>query len=620
MRKCTALTVRQQPCANRVKYLIDGDGTCGIQAHITQVQQRRGITHAPAPYVEYEHDQTKPLAPLVSPLVPARVVVPGLRAPDGAVALAPVPEHRPRGRRRTTATRPRTAATRAAKTPRLIRSHHHEYRIVKKLGAGAYGTVHEVEHTTTKQRFAIKQQESRDAGTTFSMPSLVEADVMTRCRHPNIIALHEIFFDLGSAGATINYVMEKADVQLRALPLQDGKTIRHILFQLLSALRFLHAHQVIHADIKPENVLLVRERDRGDGAVPFTVKLSDFGLSQYDLHQAKSVHIQTYWYRAPEVFEQDRCYTTAVDMWSVGFIIYELLVGMPLCRETESRYLQSMRDILGLTEEQRHADIRPKLDRVLTDGRRSTLGFTPAEWDALLTLMNQCFTYNHEERITADEALQSPLFHGYEPVDGQYRYVTTPLYASPALAPYYQLLTEYVEDNRRYNYATLILALDILERAHPGLLGGVTGGRGEDSTAVMGDKNEDSTAVMGDRGGEMTGDRPTTDDPPPTDRLSAPELAAAALDIALKINQRCSLPLAVYKKLVRRDYSAHDVWGAIVAICQELDFNLYRENIAVFCNDFPLSQVYPVFAQACRDRTDLHDFATLSRRFLSPVV
>lgn len=617
MSKCTALTVRQQPCANRVKYLIDGDGSCGIQAHITQVQRRRGVTHAPLPYLEQEQDPTKPLAPLVSPLVPARVVVPGLRATTTTAPLPVVPEKR--------RARQRTARSRAVKMPRFVRSRHHEYRIIKKLGAGAYGTVHEVEQTTTKQRFAIKQQASRDECSTFSMPSLVEADVMTRCRHPHIIALREVFFDLGSAGTTINYVMEKADVQLRAFPLRNVATIRHILFQLLSALRFLHAHQVIHADIKPENILLVREPEPAagadadaDAAIPLTVKLSDFGLSQYDLHQAKSLHIQTYWYRAPEVFEQNRCYTTAVDMWSLGFIMYELLTGAPMCRANEAQYLTTICELLEIKREGGRggpANVQAKLDQVSwMPDRRTTLGFDTADWDAYIALMNQCFTYNHEERITADEALQSPLFRGRPAVDGHYRYVDAPFRATPTLAPYYRLITEYVEDNHRYNYATLILALDIFERAYPRLIEDTppdTPTRPLAGLSLVATPPRITGPGSDGLGGSPGGD--------PLPCRTAPELAAAALDIALKINQRCALPLAVYKKLVRRDYTAHDVWRVTVDVCQELDFNLYRENIAVFCNDLPLSQVYPVFAQACRDQADLHDFATLSARFLSPV-
>ena len=98
-----------------------------------------------------------------------------------------------------------------------------------------------------------------------------------------------------------------------------------IMYNLLCAVNFIHTANIIHRDIKPANVLIDTNCN---------VRICDFGLSrsavdeeQKDGRKKRSLskHVQSRWYRAPEVILTEREYDQAIDMWSVGCILAELL-------------------------------------------------------------------------------------------------------------------------------------------------------------------------------------------------------------------------------------------------------------------------------------------------------
>ena len=95
------------------------------------------------------------------------------------------------------------------------------------------------------------------------------------------------------------------------------ETIQYIVFQLLSAIKYIHSANVIHRDIKPSNILVNEECD---------IKLCDFGLSRVaaNIQTNMTMYVATRYYRAIELLLSSKCYTSSIDMWSVGVICAEL--------------------------------------------------------------------------------------------------------------------------------------------------------------------------------------------------------------------------------------------------------------------------------------------------------
>lgn len=97
--------------------------------------------------------------------------------------------------------------------------------------------------------------------------------------------------------------------------------VRRFAIQLLVSLHYMKEHNIIHCDMKPENILLRKPNKSG-------IKVIDFGSGTYEADQFYT-YIQSRFYRAPEIMMGIR-YTPAIDMWSLGCILYELYVGFPI--------------------------------------------------------------------------------------------------------------------------------------------------------------------------------------------------------------------------------------------------------------------------------------------------
>ncbi|XP_013926786.1 PREDICTED: mitogen-activated protein kinase 15 isoform X4 [Thamnophis sirtalis] len=290
------------------------------------------------------------------------------------------------------------------------------YEIKRRLGKGAYGIVWKATERRTGASVAVKKifdafRNRTDAQRTFREILFLQEFG----GHPNIIQLLNVI--RAQNDKDIYLVFESMETDLHAV-IKKGNLLKdihkcYILYQLLKATKFIHSGNVIHRDQKPSNILLDRE---------CFVKLCDFGLARSlgqierdEGNPALTEYVATRWYRAPEILLASKCYTKGVDMWSIGCILGEMLLGKPLFPGTST--VNQIEQILRVIPppsaedvEAFHSDYQASvINRVSCQPQLSLEELLPASTPAqALDLLKRLLVFNPEKRLTAEEALQHP--------------------------------------------------------------------------------------------------------------------------------------------------------------------------------------------------------------------
>lgn len=218
------------------------------------------------------------------------------------------------------------------------------YNIIGMLGKGAFATVHQIATKMDGRLLAAKELEKRRFMKNGMLDKKIdnEMKIMQGLRHPNIVEFIE-YHDQGDFLYIIMEFVRHGDLQAylnQGGPLKEPM-VRTMAQQILNALNYLHRSQITHRDIKPDNILIA-DLD------PFTVKLSDFGLSKVVKHDETflKTFCGTLLYCAPEVFpdyghgghkgvkrrrgtKQYSSYSSSVDIWSFGGVLWYALCGEP---------------------------------------------------------------------------------------------------------------------------------------------------------------------------------------------------------------------------------------------------------------------------------------------------
>jgi PAS domain-containing protein len=203
------------------------------------------------------------------------------------------------------------------------------YRIEEQLGAGGMGRVFRVRHLQLDKPFALKLIHT-DAHASPRARELFyrEARLASSLSHPNIVSI----IDFGEDPRRGTFmVMELLEGELLSVHLHrvghlSVKVACDIMLQIAEALHYIHGRQVVHCDIKPENILLCRlpstERRR------HIVKLLDFGLARSGAPSVRTTHSieGTPAYLAPERI-RSQAPQPSMDIYSLGVLGYELLTG-----------------------------------------------------------------------------------------------------------------------------------------------------------------------------------------------------------------------------------------------------------------------------------------------------
>jgi serine/threonine protein kinase len=244
-----------------------------------------------------------------------------------------------------------------------------DYELLEEIARGGMGVVYRARQRSLNREVALKMVlADRLASPAERERFRREAEAAAHLDHPNIVPVYEVGDHAGWPFFSMKLI---AGVDLRqtlqAGPLQrDARTLRTIVEQLSSVARAVHhAHQrgILHRDLKPSNILL--ERRTGEGSPPIAY-VADFGLAKRvegDSATTKSGAITgTPSYMAPEQAAAMPNLTTAVDVYGLGAIVYEVLTGRPpFCADTPLDTLVQVRS----QEPARPRTLNPMVDRDL---------------------------------------------------------------------------------------------------------------------------------------------------------------------------------------------------------------------------------------------------------------
>lgn len=209
------------------------------------------------------------------------------------------------------------------------------YELRQKIRSGSYATVWEgVDKASQSIPYAIKVVKRKDLKPKDDAQFLNEVAILQSLEHPNIVGIHD-FFEEKDYFFLVMELMNGGDVFDRIVKRTHytEKDARDLAKCLLGAVAFMHSHGVAHRDLKPQNLLLANLDDDAD------MKVADFGFAKR-VHTPKSLisRCGTPTYVAPEILK-NHPHDCSADMWSVGVIIYVLLVGYPPFMEENQRVL-----------------------------------------------------------------------------------------------------------------------------------------------------------------------------------------------------------------------------------------------------------------------------------------
>uniref|UniRef100_A0A8B9RIM8 mitogen-activated protein kinase n=1 Tax=Astyanax mexicanus TaxID=7994 RepID=A0A8B9RIM8_ASTMX len=282
------------------------------------------------------------------------------------------------------------------------------YRDLRQVGTGAYGTVCYALDCRTGTKVAIKKLHRPFQSELFAKRAFRELRLLKHMKHDNVIGLLNVFTaDLSLDRFQDFYlVMPFMGTDLGKLMKMERLTedrVQYLVYQMLRGLKYIHAAGIIHRDLKPGNLAINEECE---------LKILDFGLAR-QADSEMTGYVVTRWYRAPEVILSWMHYTQTVDIWSVGCIMAEMLMGKPLFKGND--HLDQLTEIMKITGTPTQEFISKLQSQ---DVRHSLLHSQNKNYDkcvcsvllAAITVLESMLLLDPDSRIRAAEGLALPYF------------------------------------------------------------------------------------------------------------------------------------------------------------------------------------------------------------------
>ncbi len=322
------------------------------------------------------------------------------------------------------------------------------------LGGGSYGSVYRVcDPMDCCSQFAIKVFNdtppasvaiAKDNLNAYYRESILLSSVIPP--HPSVVGVVGHGKNTRNDSAAI--VMELMDGDLSSRRVDSYQLAVHVMYHMLAGLRHLHEHGVVHADIKPSNILTSADLTQvrlTDLSLSFRLHpLQVYALTPLQMRPEPDLCIATLWYRAPEVVAYGvperlpRLASGALDLWAIGCVIWEMLNGKPLFPATPNkadkseefenfRMMQMCYKEFGVLPAASHVYQVDKKDgdRVLTGMLNDTVMALASKTfhdrpekaksatAAFMLMWNGLMLREGDMRWTAKQALESPVFDEY---------------------------------------------------------------------------------------------------------------------------------------------------------------------------------------------------------------
>ncbi|ORY83779.1 MAP protein kinase [Protomyces lactucae-debilis] len=291
------------------------------------------------------------------------------------------------------------------------------FEIIKELGQGAYGIVVSARNMVgDAESVAIKKVTNVFSKRILAKRCLREVKLLQHFRdHKNITCLYDMDIVDHARYNELYLYEELMEADLHAIirsgqPLTDAH-YQSFIYQILCGLKYIHSANVLHRDLKPGNILVNADCE---------LKICDFGLARGYSDVAEenagfmTEYVATRWYRAPEIMLSFQSYSKAIDLWSVGCILAELLGGRPFFKGRD--YVDQLNQILHVLG----TPAEPTLNRIGSQRAQDYVrglpfkapipfaSIFPKASGLAIDLLTRLLQFDPADRINVEQALAHP--------------------------------------------------------------------------------------------------------------------------------------------------------------------------------------------------------------------